>query len=233
MKPVRLLLPVIGITLLLSGCSLFGSVIQETSDLVREESEQEAGGGSQAPDTARSSGSGDIQMVHYGESVDFETARVDFGELSYEIPAGWGERPEMTEGSPYARFYTAADADLSLKPSNIVVEYAKATDMPDNMDFGDKGVYESFFEYISEVVIPQRPSDLTNIRYSVWETSDSFVYIYEADIVDQDGGLTHQTCCYPMKFGGSLIIFATDYADGAQPDVNAAARHIALSQNRA
>ena len=168
----------------------------------------------------------EIKETAFEEEIDFETNTFTDENLSYEIPVSWQEYPEMSQTS--VRFFTFTDADLDLMPSNVTVEVIGVTAQEDGFsNFGETTTYESFFGYISIMVLSSK-SDLFNIQFSVWEASSRYVYIVEYDR-DIDGSIIHQTCYYPMGFNGPVTVYATDFGDDISPDVNEVARHIALT----
>lgn len=168
-----------------------------------------------------------IRQINDVPNVTWEVQSVSKDDISYEIPTSWTSIPEMEQTG--ISFYTASDADITLQPSNIVVEVGGQSSIEnDTMDYSDPEVQQSFFDFIQQSVLSTM-EDVVNSEFSVWNYNDTFVYIVEYDRSVTDTVQAHQTCFYPMGYSKTVVVYATDFNDEISPNVAEAAKAIVAS----
>lgn len=212
----------------LTGC--YGNV-KGSSDAVNENAESteevpEMSNPKEASEPEQSNVN--IYSTSFDETVDWEGKEYVADGCSFTIPSSWDEYPENST-PPVIYFFTMSNQDLTLEPSNIVIENYATKKMENNSNLGDPEVQEAFYYYIEQTMLNSK-TGLDDIKFSVWQASDRYIYIIEYDRYNEVGEYAaHQTCYFLVEYDAPIIIYATDLSSEIAPEVQQVAQQIALS----
>lgn len=146
--------------------------------------------------------------------------------LSYRIPESWEQNASQSNEEMMFAFFQSNDPKVTY-PSNVNVQITQLNtgEHQNGIDYGDKEIQEEFHQFlITEMGLPAEAADGT---FTVTEAKGS-VYIYSLgfDRKATDNTTVHQTVYLPMNLEHSIVIWATDFHEGAAVSADDAAKRI-------
>ena len=146
--------------------------------------------------------------------------------LSYEIPKNWAKNSEQSSDEMMFAFFQSQDPKTQY-PSNVNVQITQ-TNTGENqggIDYSSKEIQEEFHQFLlSDMGLPAEAAKGT---FSVI-TTEKGVYVYSLGFERRamDNTMVHQTIYLPMNMEHSIVIWATDFKDGAVVSADEAALRI-------
>lgn len=146
--------------------------------------------------------------------------------LSYRIPESWEQNASQSNEEMMFAFFQSKDPKVTY-PSNVNVQITQLNtgEHQNGIDYGDKEIQEEFHQFlITEMGLPAEAADGT---FTVTEAKGG-VYIYSLgfDRKAMDNTTAHQTVYLPMNLEHSIVIWATDFHEGAAVSADDAAKRI-------
>lgn len=146
--------------------------------------------------------------------------------LSYEIPKSWAKNNEQSSDGMMFAFFQSQDPKTQY-PSNINVQITQTNtgEKQGGIDYSSKEIQEEFHQFLlSDMGLPAEAAKGT---FSVTTTKKG-VYVYSLGFERRamDNTMVHQTIYLPMNMEHSIVIWATDFKDGATVSADEAALHL-------
>lgn len=146
--------------------------------------------------------------------------------LSYQIPESWEQNASQSNEEMMFAFFQSKEPEVKY-PSNVNVQITQLNsgEHQNGIDYGDKEIQEEFHQFlITEMGLPAEAADGT---FTVTETKGG-VYIYSLGFERKamDNTTAHQTVYLPMNLEHSIVIWATDFHEGAAVSADDAAKRI-------
>lgn len=146
--------------------------------------------------------------------------------LSYEIPESWGKNDDQSSDEMLFAFFQSKDPRTDY-PSNVNVQITQLDtgNNPMSIDYGSAEIQEEFHQFlISDMGLP---AEAAEGKFSVARTGNG-VYVYSLGFERKamDNTMVHQTIYLPMDMQHSIVIWATDFREGAKVSADEAAMHI-------
>lgn len=146
--------------------------------------------------------------------------------LSYEIPENWGKNEDESNRMMMFAFFQSQSPEVEY-PSNVNVQITQLDtgNQPMSIDYGEEDIQEEFHQFmLSDMGLPAEAAKGT---FSVTQTAKG-IYVYSLGFERKamDNTMVHQTIYLPMNLQHSIVIWATDFQDGAKVSADEAARHI-------
>lgn len=157
------------------------------------------------------------------KGVEWETKRYEDAYLAYEIPASWEESPEYSSAEDNFTFFIPSESQTEY-PSNVNIQITNLDNASKGMDYGDATVQRDFHEFI--VTQGGLPAQAKDREFAVYRTGDTYIYAYSFSRAVDDGGTVKQTAVFPVGFDYGVVIWATDWNDGASPAPVEVALHL-------
>lgn len=146
--------------------------------------------------------------------------------LSYEIPESWEKNEDESSQMMLFAFFQSKSPEAKY-PSNVNVQITQLDtgNQPMHIDYGAEDIQEEFHQFMLNDM--GLPAEAANGTFSVTQTGKG-VYVYSLGFERKamDNTTVHQTIYLPMDMQHSIVIWATDFRDGAKVSADEAALHL-------
>lgn len=150
-------------------------------------------------------------------TVSWETKEFEDAYLKYQIPANWEEIKEYSKEANRLTFFASPEAGADTL-SNVNIQISSLKNEGKSMDYGSTEIQKDFHTFlITEAGLPSEAQDGS---FTVYQTPECYVYALSFARTVSTGMSVTQTAYVPVGLDYAIMIWATDWNDGASPSAD-------------
>lgn len=162
-------------------------------------------------------------VILLNPTVNWETKEYENTYLKFQIPSNWEENPDYSDEGILLTFFSSLEATTDT-PSNVNIQITNLQNQGDDIDYGDAEIQDDFHKFLTSGA--GLPSEAKDGTFTVYQTPEFYVYALSF-LRETDEGITvKQTTYLPVGMDYAIVLWATDWNDGATPSVDEIAMHI-------
>ena len=163
------------------------------------------------------------EVIVLDTDVDWESTAHEDEYLSYEVPAGWEEKPDSSNAAQRFTFFWPRQTSTEF-PSNVNIQITSLEPAEQFIDYGDPEIQEEFHQFL--LTNGGLPAEAKDGVFTVYQGPDCYFYALTFDRKAEDGTPVTQTCYAVVGLDYSAVIWATDFGDGVSPTADETALHM-------